>query len=88
VLKERPDHLLVYSIAVRPTEQRQGHGRTLLNFADQQPLRSASRKFGFIRICTWRETSPYIAAMDTLKSAAPACEPLLDMARSAAPGGP
>lgn len=28
--------MLVYSIAVRPTEQGQGHGRTLLDFADQR----------------------------------------------------
>ena len=36
VLEERCDHLLVYSIAVAPTEQRLGHGRALLEFADQR----------------------------------------------------
>ena len=36
VLEARPDHLLVYSIAVRPTEQRRGYGRALLVFADQR----------------------------------------------------
>ena len=35
VLEERRDHLLVYSIGVRPTEQGRGHGRALLDFADQ-----------------------------------------------------
>jgi ribosomal protein S18 acetylase RimI-like enzyme len=38
VLEERPDHLLVYSIAVRPTEQGRGHGRALLAFADQRAI--------------------------------------------------
>ena len=36
VLEERPDHLLVYSIAVKPDAQRKGYGIALLNFADQQ----------------------------------------------------
>jgi ribosomal protein S18 acetylase RimI-like enzyme len=38
VLEERRDHLLVYSIAVRPTEQGRGHGRALLDFADQRAI--------------------------------------------------
>ena len=38
VLEERPDHLLVYSIAVSPAEQRQGYGRALLEFADQRAI--------------------------------------------------
>jgi ribosomal protein S18 acetylase RimI-like enzyme len=38
VLEERRDHLLVYSIAVRPTEQGKGHGRALLDFADQRAI--------------------------------------------------
>jgi ribosomal protein S18 acetylase RimI-like enzyme len=38
VLEEHPNHLLVYSIAVNPTEQRQGYGRALLAFADQQAV--------------------------------------------------
>jgi ribosomal protein S18 acetylase RimI-like enzyme len=38
VLEESPDHLLVHSIAVRPTEQRRGYGRALLDFADQRAV--------------------------------------------------
>jgi ribosomal protein S18 acetylase RimI-like enzyme len=38
VLEERPNHLLVYSIAVKPTEQRQGYGSVLLDFADQRAV--------------------------------------------------
>jgi ribosomal protein S18 acetylase RimI-like enzyme len=38
VLEERPDHLLVYSIAVSPAEQRRGYGRALLEFADQRAI--------------------------------------------------
>src|SRR5215472_11788534 len=33
VLEPRPDHLLVYSIAVSPEEQGKGHGAALLRFA-------------------------------------------------------
>src|SRR5215471_9404954 len=38
VLEERPDHLLVYSIAVKPGAQRKGCGRALLDFADQRAI--------------------------------------------------
>jgi ribosomal protein S18 acetylase RimI-like enzyme len=38
ILEEKPDHLLVYSIAVTPDEQRKGHGRALLRFADQRAV--------------------------------------------------
>jgi len=38
VLEERPDHLLVYSIAVRPAQQGRGHGRALLDLADQRAV--------------------------------------------------
>jgi ribosomal protein S18 acetylase RimI-like enzyme len=34
VLEPRPDHLLVYSVAVRPEHQRKGYGSTLLTFAE------------------------------------------------------
>src|ERR1700730_5787794 len=34
VLEERADHLLVYSIAVRPEKRRKGYGAALLQFAD------------------------------------------------------
>ena len=38
VLEERADHLLVYSIAVKPDAQRKGYGIALLNFADQRAI--------------------------------------------------
>ena len=38
VLEERPDHLLVYSIAVKPDAQRKGYGIALLDFADQRAI--------------------------------------------------
>jgi N-acetylglutamate synthase-like GNAT family acetyltransferase len=38
VLEESPDHLLVHSIAVRPTEQGRGYGKALLDFADQRAV--------------------------------------------------
>jgi len=38
VLEERADHLLVYSIAVKPDAQRKGYGRALLQFADQRAI--------------------------------------------------
>src|ERR1700757_3988290 len=49
VLEERPDHLLVYSIAVRPAEQGRGHGSALLDFADQ---RAAALGLAVIRLYT------------------------------------
>ena len=49
VLEEHRDHLLVYSIAVRPTEQRKGHGGALLDFADQ---RAATLGLAVIRLYT------------------------------------
>jgi ribosomal protein S18 acetylase RimI-like enzyme len=36
VLERRSDALFVYSIAVRPSQQRRGYGRLLLGFAEQQ----------------------------------------------------
>jgi len=38
VLEERTDHLLVYSIAVKPDAQRKGYGAALLEFADQRAI--------------------------------------------------
>jgi ribosomal protein S18 acetylase RimI-like enzyme len=38
VLEENTDHLLLYSIAVKPDTQRQGYGRALLEFADQRAI--------------------------------------------------
>jgi ribosomal protein S18 acetylase RimI-like enzyme len=42
ILERHPDHILVYSIAVLPQHQRQGHARRLLAFAQEQ-ARSAGR---------------------------------------------
>ena len=36
VLEERADHMLVYSIAVKPDAQPKGYGTALLDFADQR----------------------------------------------------
>ena len=49
VLKQGPDYLLVYSIAVRPAEQGRGHARRLLQFAEQQ---AAARGIGELRLYT------------------------------------
>ena len=38
VLEESTDHLLIYSIAVKPEAQRKGYGRALLDFADKRAL--------------------------------------------------
>jgi ribosomal protein S18 acetylase RimI-like enzyme len=38
VLEGNAEHLLVYSIAVKPDAQRQGYGRALLDFADQRAI--------------------------------------------------
>jgi N-acetylglutamate synthase-like GNAT family acetyltransferase len=44
VLEESPDHLLVQSIAVTPTEQRLGYGKALLDFADQRTVEIGVRE--------------------------------------------
>ena len=36
VLERRPDHLYIYSIAIEPEFQGQGHARELLQFADDE----------------------------------------------------
>ena len=69
VLEERRDHLLVYSIAVRPTEQGSGHGRALLDFADQRAPALGLTVIGFIPTCAWRRTSPFIGDMAMLRPA-------------------
>jgi ribosomal protein S18 acetylase RimI-like enzyme len=38
VLEGNAEHLLIYSIAVKPDAQRQGYGRALLDFADQRAI--------------------------------------------------
>jgi|SRR6266851_4825146 len=49
VLEEHSDHLLVYSIAVNPTEQRRAMGEPSSPLLVSERSRSASRKFGSIR---------------------------------------
>jgi ribosomal protein S18 acetylase RimI-like enzyme len=44
VLEPHEDHLLVYSIAVRPEHQGQGHARRLLAFAEEQARRAGRRE--------------------------------------------
>jgi GNAT superfamily N-acetyltransferase len=43
VLEKRLDHLLVYSIAVRPSHQRKGYGRMLLQFAEECAIGAGMR---------------------------------------------
>jgi ribosomal protein S18 acetylase RimI-like enzyme len=38
VLEGNTKHLLIYSIAVKPDEQRKGYGRALLDFADKRAI--------------------------------------------------
>ena len=61
VLEERPDHLLVYSIAVKPDAQRKGYGIALLNFADQQAIGSGCAKCGSTPTSGWKQTCHFIA---------------------------
>jgi ribosomal protein S18 acetylase RimI-like enzyme len=44
VLEEAPDHLFVYSIAVRPAQQGRGHARALLQFAEQRASAHRARE--------------------------------------------
>jgi len=44
VLEENTDHLLIYSIAVRPEAQRKGYGRVLLDFADKHAIELGLRE--------------------------------------------
>lgn len=39
VLEYKPDHLLIFSIAVDPSHQQRGYGRSLMQFAEQEALR-------------------------------------------------
>ena len=91
VLEERAEHLLVYSIAVKPTEQRQGYGRALLDFADQ---RAAAIGVEEIRLYTNVRMERNIALyrrhgyieVGTHLHPSRAGEVLVDMVRSLAPG--
>jgi ribosomal protein S18 acetylase RimI-like enzyme len=38
VLEGNTDHLLIYSIVVRPEAQRKGYGKALLDFADKRAI--------------------------------------------------
>jgi ribosomal protein S18 acetylase RimI-like enzyme len=38
ILEENADHLMLYSIAVKPDAQRKGYGTALLHFADQRAI--------------------------------------------------
>ena len=93
VLEERPDHLLVYSIAVSLAEQRQGYGRALLEFADQRAiaigvdeirLHTNVRMQGNITL--YRQHG-YVA-VGTRPHPSRAGEVLIDMMRSIRPRGP
>jgi ribosomal protein S18 acetylase RimI-like enzyme len=44
VPEQRPDHLIVYSIAARPAKQRRGHAGRLLQFAERQAALSGYRE--------------------------------------------
>ena len=44
VPEERTDHLLIYSIAVRPEAQRKGYGKALLDFADKHAVELGLRE--------------------------------------------
>jgi ribosomal protein S18 acetylase RimI-like enzyme len=49
VLEENTDHLVIYSIAVRPESQGRGYGRALLDFADS---RAVERSLSEVRLYT------------------------------------
>jgi GNAT superfamily N-acetyltransferase len=61
VIEERADHMLIYSIAVKPDAQRKGYGTTLLDFADHEPSVSGCAKFGSTPTSGWKETCDFIA---------------------------
>ena len=49
VIQSEPDHLLLYSVAIRPERQSRGYGRMLLAFADE---RAAAAGVGEVRLFT------------------------------------
>jgi len=91
VLEERPDHLLVYGIAVSPAEQLQGYGRALLEFAERQAIAIG---VGAIRLYTNLRMTGNIAlyrqhgyvAVGTRPHPSRADEVRVDMVRSVRPG--
>jgi len=58
ILEDRPDHLLVYSIAVLPHEQRKGHGTALLRFAAEHAAAIGRPE---VRLYTNQKMEPNIA---------------------------
>jgi ribosomal protein S18 acetylase RimI-like enzyme len=86
VLDMKDDHALVYSVAVRPSEQRKGHARFLLAFAERQARKTGRREVrlytnprmtgnvGLYRSCGYRETG-------TRPHPSRAGERLVDMAK-------
>src|SRR6266404_1516113 len=62
VLEERSDHLLVYSIAVRPEEQRKDMVQLSCSSQTSGQSRSVSRKSASTPIGGWSGTSPFIVA--------------------------
>jgi ribosomal protein S18 acetylase RimI-like enzyme len=44
ILEEMPDHLMIYSIAVRPEAQRKGFGSMLLRFAQERATAAGMRE--------------------------------------------
>lgn len=58
VLEAKEDHLLVYSIAVRPDAQGKGHGKALLAFAERH---AAANGLGEVRLYTNRRMERNLA---------------------------
>jgi GNAT superfamily N-acetyltransferase len=57
VLEPHEDHLLVYSIAVRPEHQGRGYARRLLAFAEEEARRAGHRESGSTPTTGWRRIS-------------------------------
>jgi ribosomal protein S18 acetylase RimI-like enzyme len=63
VLEPRPHHLFIDTIAIHPAHHGQAHGRTLMNFAEDEARR---RRLPEIRLYTHErmtETLPFYAAL-------------------------
>lgn len=56
VLEESADHLLIYSIAVKPDAQRKGYGAALLDFADQRAIGLGLRELRLTPTSGWNGT--------------------------------
>ena len=90
ILEEKLDHLLVYSIAVSPDKQRQGHGTALLHLADQRAVAIGVRE---VRLYTNRRMTRNITLyrrcgfveVGTRPHPSRAGEVLVDMVRTLKP---